>query len=59
MAELLQTLKDTLQTPEPGLIWYSNLDWLPHRTTRKGSNIDSHIAVILWDGLEDFVQGEQ
>ena len=58
-AKFLLALKDIVQNPEPSLIWYGNLDCLPHRTTRKGSYINSQIAAITWDRLEDFVQREQ
>jgi hypothetical protein len=56
--DLIQALKETLQSPPPGPFQKHDINWLPHVTT--GHGLYNHIenAVIPWDQLEDFVQRE-
>lgn len=58
-SELLEALHDTTQYPPPGLIRYSDLTWIPHRTQGNGTSNDSEIATIPWARLEDFVEGQK
>jgi hypothetical protein len=43
----------------PGPFQKSNILWLPHVTSRHGLYNSAKIAIIQWDHLNDFIEGEQ
>jgi hypothetical protein len=57
--ELVRDLKDMVQYPHAGLIRYSDLVWLPHTTSGNQTQVESEIAAISWDKLQDFVEGQE
>ncbi len=57
--DLLQALKATVQEPLLGPIQKSNILWLPHVTSGHGLYNTVEIAIIPWDRLNDFIEGEQ
>ncbi len=57
--DLIQTLKETLQSPPPRPFQKHDIKWLPHVTTKHGFYNHTKTLVIPWDWLKDFVQGEQ
>jgi hypothetical protein len=57
--DLIQALKETLQSPPPGPFQKNNINWLRHVTTGHGLYKHIKTRIIPWDRFEDFVQGEQ
>jgi hypothetical protein len=57
--DLIQILKETLQSPPHRPFQKHDIKWLPHVTTKHGFYNHTKILVIPWDWLKDFVQGEQ
>jgi hypothetical protein len=56
---LIRALKETMQSPLLRPFEKDHITWLLHVTFRHGLYKHIEIAVIPWDQLEDFVQGEQ
>jgi hypothetical protein len=48
-----------MQSPPPEPFQKDHITWLLHVTSRHNFYKQIEIAVIPWDRLEDFVQGEQ
>jgi len=48
-----------MQSPPPRPFQKHDINWLLHVTIRHGSYNHTEIAVISWDQIKDFVQGEQ
>jgi len=57
--DLLQALKAIVQEPPLGPFQKSNILWLPHVTSGHGLYNNAEIAVIPWDRLKDFIEGDQ
>ncbi len=55
--DLIEALKVTMQSPPLGPLQNDHITWLPHVTS--GHDLYKQIAIIPWDQLQDFVQGEQ
>ncbi len=58
-ADRIISLRERVQNPPPGAFAMENLVWTNHVTHGKGLQKTSKLAVILWDRLEDFINGEQ
>ncbi len=58
-ANLLQALKAIMQETPPRPFQRFDIMGLPHITSGHGLYTNAEIAVIPWDCLEDFVEGEQ
>ena len=58
-ADLIFSLREKVQNPPPGAFAMDDLVWTGHVTHGQGLHKTSMLAVILWDRLEDFIQGEQ
>ncbi len=57
--DLIEALKETVQSPLFKPFQKDHITWLPHVTSRHSLYKQTEIAVIPWEQLEDFVQGEQ
>jgi hypothetical protein len=55
--DLIEALKVTMQSPLLGPLQKDHITWLSHVTS--GHDLYKQIAIIPWDRLQDFVQGEQ
>ena len=58
-AHLIKELRSRAQKPPLGEFCMQDLVWTDHVTNGKGKYKTSKIAVIFWDRLDDFIQGEQ
>lgn len=58
-ADLIISLRERVQNPPPGAFAMDDLVWTNHVTQGQGIQKNSKLAVILWDRLQDFIQGEQ
>ena len=58
-ADLIFSLRERVQNPPPGAFAMDDLVWTNHVTQGQGTHKNSKLAVILWDRLQDFIQGEQ
>ena len=58
-ADLIFSLREKGQNPPLGAFAMDDLVWTNHVTHGQGLHKTSMLAVILWDRLEDFIQGEQ
>jgi hypothetical protein len=57
--DLLQALKATVQETPPGPFQKFDIIWLPHVISGLGLYNNAEIAIIPWDHLDDFIEGEQ
>jgi hypothetical protein len=58
-ANLIKELRSRVQTPPLGEFCMQDLLWTDLVTNGKGKYRISKVAMILWDRLADFIQGEQ
>ena len=58
-ANLIKELRSRVQTPPLGEFCMQHLLWTDLVTNGKGKYRTSKVAVIFWDRLPDFIQGEQ
>jgi hypothetical protein len=56
--DLLQALKATAQEPPPRPFQNFDILWLLHVTSGLGLHNNAEIAIIPWDHLDDFIEGE-
>jgi hypothetical protein len=47
-----------MQVPHEGLFDKTNIVWNPYRTTGKEMVDETHVAIIPWECLMDFVKGK-
>ena len=57
--DLIMEMRDQVQNPPLGEFCFQDLVWTKDVTHGKGKYRTSMLAVILWDRLPDFIQGEQ
>ena len=57
--DLIMEMRERVQNPPRGKFCFQNLAWTNHVTHGKGKYKTSMLAVIFWDRLHDFIQGEQ
>ncbi len=57
--DIIETLKEIVQSPPLGPFQKDHITWLLHVTFGHGLYKHIEIVFIPWDHLEDFVQGEQ
>ena len=58
-ADLIKELRSRVQKPPLGEFSMQDLVWTDQVTNGKGKYKTSKVAVIFWDRLDDFIQGEQ
>jgi hypothetical protein len=56
--DLIQALKETLQSPPPRPFQKNDINWFPHVTIGHGLYNQTEIVIIPRDWLKDIVQGE-
>ena len=56
---LIMEMRNQVQNPPLGEFCFQDLEWTKHVTNGKGKYKNSMLAVIFWDRLPDFIQGEQ
>ena len=57
--DLTMEMRDLVQNPPLGEFCFQDLEWTERVTHGKGKYKNSMLAVIFWDRLPDFIQGEQ
>ncbi len=56
--DLIETLKETMQSPPPKPFQKDHITWLPHVAFKHGLYKQTQIVIFPWDQLQDCVQGE-
>jgi hypothetical protein len=56
---LLNRLRSIMRYPPPGPFCRADLTWEHFVTSGARHNVASEVAVVPWDRLQDFVDGEQ
>lgn len=57
--DVVIAMRNRLQTPPAGKFSKADLTWAPHVNVGRGVQKQVKVAVISWDRLNDFIEGEQ